>query len=102
MTSDKIVKNGKMYPHDIELLGVSEDYVIILGNKLNLKWIGKRIVVWSEVGIKNTVHYALKHDKRLVYLCNWACWATESKMTKIKSRVTCKNCIRKMKLEGLI
>jgi len=32
--------------------------------------------------------------KQVFYACNWACGITESKITKDKSKVTCKNCLR--------
>jgi len=44
-------------------------------------------------------HFYFEHTiapkvTRVVYLCNWACGVTESKLTKKKRDVTCKNCLQ--------
>jgi len=31
------------------------------------------------------------------YICNRACFTTKEKRTRIKSEVTCKNCLRELK-----
>ena len=57
----------------------------------------------------NTIHYVvwrtyggyspkgkLKRFKNLCYLCMGSCSVTKSKMTRDKTKVTCKNCLRKI------
>lgn len=48
------------------------------------------------------IHYQMevpvqwKGEEKRRYLCNQACAITESKITKIKKEVTCKNCLREL------
>ena len=46
------------------------------------------------------IHFIIKHNGRIVYLCNWACGITPEKATVMKGKVTCKNCKRKLKKDG--
>ena len=47
----------------------------------------KHIIHWSGVVSGNMVRYA----------CNWAVHANSTKVTDIKRKVTCKNCLRILK-----
>jgi hypothetical protein len=49
--------------------------------------------------VKNpkTIHYVTWRDGMMRYLCNGACSVTKSKITKAKSKVTCKNCLREIR-----
>lgn len=40
------------------------------------------------------LHYPKKHNGTIVYLCNWAVKITPDKITAMKGRVSCKNCLR--------
>lgn len=59
--------------------------------------------VEKEMTIKNPhiIHYPLKGSGRLKYLCIQACGVTSEKLTAMKEKVTCKNCKRILKKQGL-
>ncbi len=54
----------------------------------------------EEEYIIGKIHYAIdrKVDTRFYnYLCNWTCAVTHAKITQNVKKVTCKNCLRKIK-----
>ena len=53
--------------------------------------------------MKKIIHYAFKRTiapgvKRIVYTCNWGCKISLDKITSQKKKVTCKNCLRIIKV----
>jgi len=43
------------------------------------------------------IHYMIKKPHAVVYLCNQAYHIKSEKATAIKGRVTCKNCLSKLR-----
>ena len=46
--------------------------------------------------MKDKIHMIRWHDKKRVYVCNWAVGITKGKYTDDPKKVTCKNCKKRM------
>lgn len=48
---------------------------------------------------KKKIHFQIEKEGDIFYLCNQACYTFPEKRTIDKDKVTCMNCLRKLKKE---